>query len=89
MLNKSQSAKKTFTTFTDSSVFILKLGRGATGPCCNTPYIRKNSFLCQNATFFLEKVLRRFVWEFKSSFGRFFDLVQIMFIKEAGEELKE
>jgi len=48
-----------------------------------------NSFLCQNATNFLEKVLRRFVRGSKSSFGRFFDLVQITLIKEAGEELKE
>ena len=51
LAHQSQAVKKTITTFTDSSVFILELGSGATGPCCNTPYMETNIFMTkQKAT---------------------------------------
>ena len=51
LVHQSQAVKKTITTFTDSSVFILELGSGATGPCCNTPFMETNIFMTkQKAT---------------------------------------
>ena len=41
--NYHQSQAKNKTSFTDSSVFILELWSGTTGPCCNTPYLEANS----------------------------------------------
>jgi len=43
--HQSQSEKKIITIFTDSSVFILELGSGATGPCCNAPYMETNTIM--------------------------------------------
>ena len=78
-------------TISDSSVFILELGSGATGPRCNAPYIAtgmhwRKTPSRQNAMYFPQKVSSRFGQGLATSFGRFSDLVQKTSIKGVCQE---